>query len=258
MTAWRYAGASVIGTAHLKRDNPECQDAHICAEHPALDLLFCVASDGAGSAARPQQGSAVTVEFVAEAIRNAPMDIVLCRAFAAKTLQGLRIRLQEQAAADNAQLTDYNCTLLVAIIAPERAAFWQIGDGALCFRPAAAEELTVAFWPYKGEYANVTRFLTGPDAEDALCFHAEVGRVEDLAVFTDGIERLALDFGAHRVHQPFLTNLLGHLRRQGPGRLPELEEQMSAFLASARVTAETSDDKTLVLATRVPDGAGGG
>ena len=35
---------------------------------------------------------------------------------------------------DECAVQDFACTLLVAVVDQHRATFWQIGDGAICFR----------------------------------------------------------------------------------------------------------------------------
>src|SRR5579862_7288680 len=57
--AWRFASASAIGASHSRTETP-CQDYHLCVEHPAATgetVLIAVAADGAGSAARSQEGA---------------------------------------------------------------------------------------------------------------------------------------------------------------------------------------------------------
>lgn len=250
---WRFAAASVIGTSHLKSPEGVCQDSHACVYEVDRRHLVCVVSDGAGSAARAEQGSRLTCGLVVQAVQSATADQVLSRQFASDTLEIIQHRLAEAAEADGFGVRDYACTLLVALVADERAAFWQIGDGAICFRTGAQEELHYAFWPVKGEYANVTEFVTDPTAASELSFDSGDLTLSDVALFSDGLERLALDFKAGEVHAPFFSGLFPYLYRRPEGHLLDLEEQMKTFLASERVNARTDDDKTLILASRVND-----
>ena len=252
---WKFAAASVIGTSHLKSPGGVCQDSHACVYDSERRLLICVVSDGAGSAARAEQGSRVACEFVVQAAQSANMDEVLSRQFALDTLQAIQQRLSEASDLEGLRVRDYACTLLVALIADEKVAFWQIGDGAICFRTGVAEELHYAFWPAKGDYANVTEFVTDPNAASELNFDSGDLTLCDVALFSDGLERLALNFAAGEVHAPFFSGLFPYLYLRPEGRLLDLEEQMKAFLASGRVNARTDDDKTLILASRVNDAA---
>jgi hypothetical protein len=99
----------------------------------------------------------------------------------------------------------------------------------------------------------MTEFVTDPNASDRLGFECENLAVGDLALFSDGLERLALDFALRQPHGPFFTPLFPYLHRRPEGHQVELEEQIAAFLGSERVNAQTDDDKTLILATRCGD-----
>src|SRR6185437_980610 len=103
---------------------------------------------------------------------------------------------EAMATASGLKVRQYACTLLVAIVSANQAVFWQVGDGAMCFRLDGEESFHYAFWPEKGDYANVTFFVTEPNAEEHLEFDITKGEIVELAVFSDGLERLALDFVA--------------------------------------------------------------
>ena len=252
---WKFAAASVIGTSHLKNEHGSCQDSHLCAYYQAPNTLVAVVSDGAGSASHSEIGSTLACSLVHREIVQAPEDHLFTRTFALSTLELLRAALRSEAAQAGLRVREFACTLLVAIVGNERAAFWQIGDGAICFRKATDEGLHYAFWPAKGEYANVTEFVTDENASEELSFDEGALCICDLAVFSDGLERLALDFRAGEVHEPFFSALFPYLYRRQEGHLVDLEEQMKAFLDSDRVNSRTDDDKTLVLATRKNDAA---
>ena len=55
------------------------------------------------------------------------------------------------------------------------------------------EGLHYAFWPAKGEYANVTEFVTDANASEELSFDEGTLCIQDLAIFSDGLERLEAD-----------------------------------------------------------------
>jgi hypothetical protein len=145
-------------------------------------------------------------------------------------------------------LRDLACTLLTTIVGEERAFFAQIGDGAIVY--PQGEALTYAFWPQAGEYASTTFFLTGQDFEERLEFRTHQGRVDELAVITDGLQPLALHYASRTVHGPFFEPMF-HSLRQSP-EVDNLEGPLRQFLKSQPVIDKTDDDKTLVLATRIP------
>ena len=229
---WKYAAASVIGTSHLAA--PECrircQDAHECGYLDGQDVLVCVASDGAGSASHSDQGSRFACEVVVSRIRSANPEEIHSRAFALDTLGVIQETLQTAAQETGTQFRDFACTLLVAIANRERVTSWQIGDGAICFRIRSDADFRYAFWPAKGEYANVTHFVTDSKAHEELDFDTATLQVADLALFSDGLERLALDFRTGEVHSAFFRGLFPYLhRRRPPGRHVDVEDQMKEF-----------------------------
>jgi hypothetical protein len=62
---------------------------------------------------------------------------------------------------------------------------------------------------------------------------------------------LALDYAQSRVHAPFFRPMFDAVRKGPAGEA--MQESLLAFLDSGRVNGRTDDDKTLVLAVRVPD-----
>jgi hypothetical protein len=176
------------------------------------------------------------------------------RSFSVFVLSEIRAALLLKSQEIGARFNDFACTLLVAILNGDSAAFWQIGDGAICFRLSGEESFKYAFWPAKGEYANITEFVTDENAADELQFDSGCLSIVDLALFTDGLERLALDFTLGEVHNRFLAPLFPYLRGGDPGHSEEVSSKMREFLSSARVNSHTDDDKTLILATLEADG----
>ena len=69
-------------------------------------------------------------------------------------------------------------------------------------------------------------------------------------MFTDGLQRLALDFAGHTPHHGFFGPLFEQLRAVNDSE--SLVEPFRCFLDSDRVNQRTDDDKTLVLAVRKP------
>ena len=70
MRDWRFAAASVLGTSHLRHGLP-CQDSHACravTDGDGRTALVLAVSDGAGSAARAEEGSAIACEILVRAV----------------------------------------------------------------------------------------------------------------------------------------------------------------------------------------------
>ena len=247
---WRYAAASAIGTSH-QNSQTVCQDAHSLQFFEPLEAFVGVVSDGAGSASQSQVGSRRTCDVVLNRISAAAPESLFTASLAADVLERLRVELRQLADDSGVAVREFACTMLVAIVGKERAAFWQIGDGAICFRERDADRFGYAFWPEKGDYANVTFFVTDQNAQNHLEFDVTAVEIAELAMFSDGLERLALDFVSGEAHTAFFTGLFPSVRGlRAPGYSAELSSQIEGFLSSERVNKRTDDDKTLLLASR--------
>lgn len=252
---WRTAHASVVGTSHVKTGAP-CQDASGClvAEAPdGTELLLAVASDGAGTASRSDVGARLAVrtflEVFGAAAKADPSLGIIDRAFVDDWLARFKDAIARLAAEEGHGVRDYSCTLLGAVVGPKSAAYVHIGDGAIIVGTEEPGDYTWVVWPQHGEYANQTHFLTQEDAAAALVF--ETGPpVDEVAIFTDGIERLVLDLGANVVYSPAFRPIFSWLAQTEPERSGLPSEALVAYLGSDHINRRTDDDKTLVMATR--------
>ena len=244
--AWRVIGASVRGTSHA-RGEIACQDAHAWRRLPGGALAIAVA-DGAGSAAHAEAGAraaaAVAVDALAASaptVRDGGWTSLLDAALVAA-----RNAVEAAAAQRRVEARELSTTLIACVLAADSVTVAQVGDGAVI----AAEEdgmraLTV---PASGEFANETVFLTTPGAVEAAQRATWKGNARHLALFTDGLQGLALKHPARTPHEPFFAPLFAFAAEARDAR--DAEAQLAAFLSGPRVTARSDDDITLVLATR--------
>jgi hypothetical protein len=255
--SWRYAFASTAGTAHTRRGLP-CQDASVCQLVPAGDgppVLVALAADGAGSASRAEIGAQLACAFLLDEIRTflaagaALSD--LSREVVAGLLRELQSRIGAQADAEGLTPRDFAATLVAAVLGASEAIFFQVGDGAIVVSsPEDAEAYSWVFWPASGEYENTTFFLTDGEVERHLSWERSERPLDQLALFTDGLQRLALHFQSRTAHAPFFRSKLRVLENAADAAPETLSNQLARFLASPEVDARTDDDKTLILATR--------
>lgn len=254
---WRWAAASVTGSSHERSGIP-CQDAHACAllhDAQGRPVLVACASDGAGSAARADRGAAracaslmgTVACSLPEASGVAALGIEAARSW----LRDARAALTEQAANDGMPLRAYACTLLAAVVGEDGALFLQLGDGAIVVDGADRGGWSWVFWPQHGDYANTTFFLTDPDAIERADVELASPRIDDLALFTDGIERLVLHVAERRVFEPFFARMIEPLHRSSAaGDDAGLGSRLATYLAGPKIRERTDDDCTLVLASR--------
>jgi len=251
---WRTLAASVAGTRHAEAGLP-CQDAsavRVLRRRGKGSLLVAVAADGAGTSERASEGARLACQAVLDRARRwakgeADLSTLGREAFV-PWLDHARARIAAAARVEERESSDFACTLLVALVAEARAAFFQIGDGAIVWRGRDGA-FVPALWPQNGEYANCTRFVTDEDAAERVQA-AEARDVHEVALLTDGLQRLALRFATREAHGPFFEPMFTRLRGGRPGPSRRLLAELRAFLGSAPVNQRTDDDKTLVLATR--------
>lgn len=212
-------------------------------------FIGCVA-DGAGSSEYSDEGSSIACDTV---IEMATAFFEKSGSFGGLTEEEIitwchKIREQIRHLAEDRESTprEFATTLCVALLSPGGSAFFQIGDGAIVAR--RSESFGVVFWPQSGEYANTTMFLTGNDYEKHLQFYAAEGDFTDVALMTDGIERLALSFEGQNPHAPFFQPLFGALHSATDH--DALTQDLRLFLDSDSMKVRSDDDKTVVLATK--------
>lgn len=100
------------------------------------------------------------------------------------------------------------------------------------------------------DYADQVPFADPPEAAERLEFELVNERVDEVALFTDGLQNLALHFQTQTAHTPFFRPMFEWLRPAPEGRREKLSASLAAFLDSPKVNDCTDDDKTLILATR--------
>ena len=247
---WRVAAASVRGVSHVRSEQP-CQDAHAFTLLPN-GVLVAVVADGAGSAAISEVGSALAAETAVTAIATAPTlpsatDVAGWKTLLLEALLLALLRLETEAEQREVDLNALATTLLLAVATPEATAVIQIGDGAIVAGDADGSARALTF-PLHGEYANTTVFLTGPDALETAQFGLHPAATH-LALFSDGLQRIALDMATGSPFAPFFLPLFRFIASEPDAAAAQ--EQLTAFLSSPRVQERSDDDITLALAARL-------
>lgn len=253
---WRYVCASVPGVAHLA-EGTECQDdcaSRVLEMADGDSILALAVADGAGSAAESRTGAALACQTLLDecaAHLADPSTADWMPAMAEILFQRVRAALEQRAAEANRPLRAFACTLLGAVVAADRALFLQIGDGAIVVGGPAGYR--PVFWPQGGEYANETYFVTDSNAVTRLECVVLNEPIAEIALLSDGLQRLALHYQTRQAHIPFFRPLFQHLRDYPAAGCPtELAAALERFLASPAIDQRTHDDKTLILAIRLP------
>jgi hypothetical protein len=254
---WRYAFTSTIGTSHTL-NSLRCQDSSMCQVFEAQggeQVLVAVASDGAGSAARSDEGSALACEITLAELsahfqRGGGVNDV-SQELVAQILVRLKVEIEDRGAAACLPAREYASTLIAAVVGEKSAVFFQIGDGAIVVSALdEPEAYHWVFWPQQGEYANQTNFATEPRAPELVEVTTVNRTVNEVALFTDGLQMLVLNFRNQTAHGPFFEYAFRQLHAEGEGFSARVSSAISSLLDSQAVTDRTDDDKTLIIASR--------
>ncbi len=249
---WKYLNESIEGTSH-RASGIACQDSSFVSpcRVEGEDILILVCADGAGSAAQSQIGSKLACEVVVREVLaffgsgKTPAQIE--KDLPLEWAHQVRHAIDEEAKRRSTSPRELACTLLFAVLGKTTAVFGQIGDGAIVI--ARAGGMRAVFWPQSGEYHNTTYFITDEQYEQRFQVEVVQQSVDEIAIFTDGLEMLALEYSGRTVHEPFFSPMFASLRVAVDSH--DLIIPMRQFLASKAVNDRTDDDKTLILASRV-------
>jgi hypothetical protein len=235
-------GESIPGVSHRRVGKPG-QDAH-CWTIDGSGRLVAAVADGAGSAPLGGEGAECAARVAVEAVvamleaggRN-PRDILR------RSVGAARAALAEDATERRVPVNDLATTLIVVIATRQMVAVAQIGDG---FAVALDDDEELAGYsvPQGGEFANETVFLTGRNAVANAEITLWKGPISGIAMSSDGLERLALQFPQKEPYRPFFDGIFRYCAEH-----PEAaHQQLSRLLNSTRVAQRTADDLTLLVA----------
>jgi hypothetical protein len=251
---WRHIAQSLQGSSH-RADGTCCQDfncVRVLGDGANSALVACVA-DGAGSARFSDIGSKIACESIVDLAgeyfeQHGSFD-ALDRGEVQQWCDEIQARIEAAADERFCNARELATTLLVAIASASSSTFFQIGDGGIVVR--SGNVYGVVFWPQSGEYANSTNFITSNEYRDQLEYFSIRQPCSDIALLTDGLERLALSFEQQIAHAPFFEPLFKALRATDD--VAGLSEGLRTFLGSQSVQNRSDDDKTLILASRRAD-----
>ena len=211
--------------------------------------MFAAVADGAGTAKFAAEGAKLAVRILRKEIRH-----ILLKDEMHLTEDALRTavlmtsnHIEEHATRSSHKSRDYASTLICAVLLPDQAWHLQIGDGAAVFR--YGEQRIVDFWPAKGEYGNETFFITDDSVLEQL-YVREIEIPDEVTLFTDGLEAIALDLKNREVHRPFYDSFYRVLNQREAGFQSDLAKGLESWMQTDLVTSRTDDDKSLVLISK--------
>ncbi len=231
-----------------------CEDscwAQVEQSFSGLPVLALFVADGAGSAARGGDGAEIAIQSAVEflAARLCSAEFLLSTVYADACVVAVREKLFGEAARAGLTPRDFACTFLGLISWEAGTLVFQIGDGGVVVDVGCGLEVPVV--PMSGEYANMTSFITDANATQQMVTKLYPGIAQRAAVFSDGLQRLALNMATNTAHEPFFATFFKVLATALPGQEDSLHNALVRFLQSTAVNERTDDDKTLTLAVLV-------
>jgi hypothetical protein len=263
--SWTSGGASIVGSSHRKTDTP-CQDAHLIVT--ANGSLIVAVSDGLGSAALSHIGAKHVCTSVIHSIERT-FDMQRTRKL---SLGGVREliwrftrapknpeqmlkeafteahqRLAKLAAAEGNLLSAYACTLVVVVVMADSWHTLHIGDGAVVGVDEDGSVRTLSA-PERGEFVNSVTPLTSTRYQRAYRYAEGHERLFGVAVFSDGIQNLCINYKTGAAFDGFFQPILSWFR--GLPRDYDRTTAIAKLLDSAQIRQKSDDDLTLAIALR--------
>jgi len=247
---WRVVGASEVGTSHIAVGRG-CEDscwAQVGLTASNLPFLQLFVADGAGSASNGGEGAELAIQ-AAVAFIDKKLELPefgLSDELATQCVIAIREKVYARADALGLKARDFACTFLGVLSCQLGTLVLQIGDGGIVLDVGQGLEVPVV--PMSGEYANMTHFLTDDDAINQMVTKTFPSIALRVAVFSDGLQRLALNMADNTAYEPFFSNFFTVLGGSAPDQEDQLQGALVRFLQSSAVNDRTDDDKTLALA----------
>jgi len=248
-------GASVKGPAH---DQPgdENEDAYE-TRRLADDICVIAVADGLGSAPAGGRGARIAtkasieaaagkLEDIARSETGVPLETEMRKSV---ELAAHKAREAVENEADEAEipLEHLATTLIVVLLVDGHITSGHIGDGAVVAKVHG--ELRFISFPGETEYVNQVVPLTSNNWEENWRIHQD--KMPDaVAAFSDGLRRAGLEQTQDGCDPfpGFFDPLFSHLR--SAEGLSKAKSDLEGLLRSEKLSEQSSDDKTLVVAFR--------
>ena len=186
------------------------------ASSPTGRVALCMG--GSARRSHAKKGETVIEQWVRKEVSLSRLTLETLTSW----VVAIRQHICQAAEAKGVPPRDFACTLLGAVVGAKAAAFFQVGDGAIVIRDG--DGFHPVFWPDAGEYANMTYFVTDEDALVHLrrkiwLSSRESSLPDEVAMFSDGLQRLALVYESQTAYKPFFEPMFGTLRKADLGRV---------------------------------------
>lgn len=245
---WKIAGASIIGSSHIKNHTP-CQDFIYSL---AKGEVVCIAlADGAGSCKHSDIGAEISCIAISEHLtsdfeRFFSMSSLEIKRF---IIHAIRTRLGRKASLLESTKDALSSTLLFLAIKGDKFIMGHIGDGVICGEINGDLELLSA--PENGEFVNTTYFVTSRNYERHFRItHGNVSNYTSFFLMSDGAAE-ALFHKKEHTFSPALKTFASWLDTYQSNQVSEaIKSNMENLFPK-----HTVDDCSIVIAHKSIDNA---
>lgn len=250
MNLFRIAGATTIGTSHIKNGKP-CQDKIYSkkSNHVAAIAL----ADGAGSCSKSDLGAEICTRYVVNFLCNNfdKTYLLTDQEISEKINKGVKKPLEETAGELNISSKELSSTLLFVAVKGNKFIAGHIGDGLIGkFDENGSEILSQ---PENGEYANQTFFITMPEADKYLRIYKDnLNSTLGFILMSDGSYESLFDTQKNKLASANLTFFSWLVDKQNT--IEDLNKSIEDNLASKFTKRTTDDCSVILLSTKHVDG----
>lgn len=246
---WKIAGASIIGSSHVKSGAP-CQDfIHSMTKG---DVTCIALADGAGSYKYSDTGAeiactAVTEYFTSEFDRFFAMSASEIKRF---IIHGIRTRLGRKASTLDSTKAELSSTLLFAAIKNDLFLIGHLGDGVICGEING--DLVLLSAPENGEFANTTYFVTSKNYQEHFrIYRGNVSEFSSFFLMSDG----AAEALYHKKEHTFSSALKTFASWLDDHTSEEVDTALKSNMETL-FPKHTSDDCSIILMHNIIENAG--
>ena len=250
MNLFRIAGATTIGTSHVKNGKP-CQDKIYSkkSNHVAAIAL----ADGAGSCSKSDLGAEICTRYIVDFLCNNFDKTYLLseQEISEKINKNVKKPLEEMANELNVSSKELSSTLLFVAVKGNKYIAGHIGDGLIGkFDENGSQVLST---PENGEYANQTFFITMPEADKYLRIYKDnLNSTLGFILMSDGSYESLFDTQNNILASANLTFFSWLVDKQNT--IEALNKSIEVNLASKFTKRTTDDCSVILLSTKHVDG----
>jgi len=241
---WFGHAHSVAGRSHDRTGAP-CQDASRYFDSP--NIAIAVVADGAGSRPHSQLGAQIAADTALQWLQCLSVaDILGCDEHHVTRVIHDAVRSQVVEAAHEAGHApdDYACTLGFVIACDKRFIAANLGDGLIF--GVANQQIDLLTTQDRGEFANVTWFLTSPGSQARWSIRSgDAEAYSGFVLCTDGVGDTLWHRATGRF-APALSQIVGWFSQTSALEVRDTID--NTFLPMAR--QRTTDDCTIALICR--------